>query len=253
MNCGSEATGSKRVDCRFRVVGVREENCGSEATVWRRSVELREYDGKYIRLVDSSGEVFAGECSHNSDEYNEHEYGRCEESLQIENYMFFPGDICEIQEVDEREAQILRIRRYERIMDSVEHMFSDISKCLEKQRADLKSLNKSVDPLNKCLEGGKEGDSGSCSIDERIEDAGSCLLDERTEDAGSCLLDEKIDDLNYCLDMLSEYYTSALWKQDFADDEAGLLPQDLKRGVLSEDGVYNLLEKCKEITEGFQN
>ena len=28
-----------------------------------------------------------------------------------------------------------------------------------------------------------------------------------------------------------------------AADEAGLLPKDLKRGVLSEDGIYNLLEE----------
>ena len=29
----------------------------------------------------------------------------------------------------------------------------------------------------------------------------------------------------------------------FADDEAGLLPKDLKRGVLSEDGLWNLLTR----------
>ena len=44
------------------------------------------------------------------------------------------------------------------------------------------------------------------------------------------------------LRILAEYYTSDEWKQDFADDEAGLLPKDLKRGVLSEDGIWNLLE-----------
>ena len=41
--------------------------------------------------------------------------------------------------------------------------------------------------------------------------------------------------------ILSEYYGSDEWKQDFADDEAGLLPKDLKRGVLSEDGIWNVL------------
>ena len=45
---------------------------------------------------------------------------------------------------------------------------------------------------------------------------------------------------------LDEYYGSDLWKQDFADDEAGNLPADLKRGVLSEDGIWNLLAACKE-------
>ncbi len=46
---------------------------------------------------------------------------------------------------------------------------------------------------------------------------------------------------------LGEYYGSDLWRQDFADDEAGLLPADLKRGVLSEDGLWNLLVDVREI------
>ena len=49
--------------------------------------------------------------------------------------------------------------------------------------------------------------------------------------------------------VLGEYYGSDLWKQDLADDEAGRLPDDLKRGVLSEDGIWNLLTDCKELKE----
>ena len=41
--------------------------------------------------------------------------------------------------------------------------------------------------------------------------------------------------------ILAEYYSSDDWKRDFADDEAGLLPKDLKRGVLSEDSIWNVL------------
>ena len=41
---------------------------------------------------------------------------------------------------------------------------------------------------------------------------------------------------------LEAYYTSKDWRFDFELDEAGLLPAGLKRGVLSEDGVYDLLE-----------
>ena len=47
--------------------------------------------------------------------------------------------------------------------------------------------------------------------------------------------------------VLSEYYGSKEWKQDYADDEAGLLPKDLKRGVLSEDGLWNLLADWQEV------
>lgn len=46
---------------------------------------------------------------------------------------------------------------------------------------------------------------------------------------------------------LSEYYGSDEWKLDFADDEAGILPSDLKRGVLSEDGLWNLLSDNREL------
>ena len=44
---------------------------------------------------------------------------------------------------------------------------------------------------------------------------------------------------------LSVYYGSDAWKRDYAADEAGLLPKELKRGVLSEDGIYNLLDEKK--------
>jgi len=46
---------------------------------------------------------------------------------------------------------------------------------------------------------------------------------------------------------LKAYYGSELWKQDYADDEAGRLPADLKRGVLSEDGLWNLLSDAGEL------
>jgi hypothetical protein len=46
---------------------------------------------------------------------------------------------------------------------------------------------------------------------------------------------------------LNEYYGSKQWKQDFADDEAGRLPADLKRGVLSEDALWNLLSDVREL------
>lgn len=46
---------------------------------------------------------------------------------------------------------------------------------------------------------------------------------------------------------LREYYSSAEWKQDFNADEAGKLPTSLKRGVLSEDGIWNLLEDVREL------
>ena len=48
---------------------------------------------------------------------------------------------------------------------------------------------------------------------------------------------------------LETYYTSSQWRKDFEADEAGKLPKDLKRGVLSEDGIWNLLEDYKRLKE----
>ena len=49
--------------------------------------------------------------------------------------------------------------------------------------------------------------------------------------------DEAIDDLS----LFSDYYGSSEWFDDRAADEAGELPVDLKRGVLSEDLPYDAL------------
>ena len=40
---------------------------------------------------------------------------------------------------------------------------------------------------------------------------------------------------------LAAYYEGESWREDFEADEAGELPLDLKRGVLSEDGIFDVL------------
>ena len=47
---------------------------------------------------------------------------------------------------------------------------------------------------------------------------------------------------------LCDYYGSVKWMQDYEDDQLGKLPKGLKRGVLSEDGVYDLIQEHHEIT-----
>ena len=49
---------------------------------------------------------------------------------------------------------------------------------------------------------------------------------------------------------LEAYYSSAQWRRDLAADAAGRLPKDLKRGVLSEDAVWNMLETWHERCRG---
>ena len=45
------------------------------------------------------------------------------------------------------------------------------------------------------------------------------------------------------LSVLLSYYNSSLWLSDYEADERGELPQDLKRGILSQDGFYDFLTR----------
>ncbi|MBQ8969293.1 MAG: DUF4298 domain-containing protein [Bacteroidaceae bacterium] len=84
---------------------------------------------------------------------------------------------------------------------------------------------------------------------ERIKKMERCL--DRASQAVmrlSSALDEYADAQD-ALRQLSDYYGSDAWKHDFADDSADLLLTDLKRGVLSEDAVWNLLEDVRDLKE----
>ena len=82
---------------------------------------------------------------------------------------------------------------------------------------------------------------------ERIND-----MEQLMERASSAVINfsaalDKFVEAQQAIAALNDYYGSDEWKQDFADDEAGLLPADLKRGVLSEDGIWNLLADNREL------
>lgn len=55
--------------------------------------------------------------------------------------------------------------------------------------------------------------------------------------------------------ILTRYYEGGQWLKDYELDERGMLPGDLKRGVLAQDAVYDLLEMISDIQcrygEGF--
>jgi len=76
------------------------------------------------------------------------------------------------------------------------------------------------------------------------------LLDKSTEVIGR--LEQALVDFNALSPDIAEleaYYTSPQWRKDFEADEAGKLPKDLKRGVLSEDGIWNVLEEYRRLKE----
>jgi len=45
---------------------------------------------------------------------------------------------------------------------------------------------------------------------------------------------------------LTDYLDGGQWLRDYERDERGEWPQGLKRGVLSQDGLYNLLTEIEE-------
>lgn len=76
---------------------------------------------------------------------------------------------------------------------------------------------------------------------ERIMHMEECLdISRMAVDALAHALDEYIGVQGKMRD-LAGYYGGDEWRNDFDADMAGELPQDLRRGVLSEDAVYDLL------------
>ena len=51
------------------------------------------------------------------------------------------------------------------------------------------------------------------------------------------------------VEALEQYYTSPTWKRDFKASEEGKLPADLPAGVLSEDGINDVLDDDRALLE----
>ena len=81
---------------------------------------------------------------------------------------------------------------------------------------------------------------------EEILDRASRVMDE---------LESKVAELEALqpdIQKLEKYYTGKNWKSDLKLDEEGKLPKDLKRGVLSEDGIYDLFERYRELKDSIK-
>lgn len=76
-------------------------------------------------------------------------------------------------------------------------------------------------------------------------DAQIARIEEQEARLNRILAAEKpsVDDLR----ALEAYYESPLWRIDFESDEAGQIPEQVKRGVLSEDAIYDVLTSYEEI------
>ena len=78
---------------------------------------------------------------------------------------------------------------------------------------------------------------------ERITLMEHCFDTLQKADAAAIKADETLKEH---LRMLTQYYQGGQWILDYELDEKGLLPCDLKRGVLSQDAVFDLLDKINK-------
>ena len=53
--------------------------------------------------------------------------------------------------------------------------------------------------------------------------------------------------------ILVVYLDSGMWLKDYELDEKGLIDQSVKRGILSEDGLYNLIFEIQEFIQKQDN
>ena len=76
---------------------------------------------------------------------------------------------------------------------------------------------------------------------------------EKVYDRINTLCDEiegALRELNDLHEELGDYY-SGEWRKDFEDDEAGLIPDYVKRGVLSEDGAWDALVRSGDLLDAY--
>ena len=199
------------------------------------------YEQKLIRLTDNQGNTFTGVADTFPAEYGLHEYRREEEGIQLGEYVIYRSQIAKVEFIptyDEAVAAIpsgryrhFKGKKYE-VIGIARH--SETEEPMVVYRALYGDYGIWVRPAsmwNETVERGGQTYRRFYRLDriERVEKY-ERLFDEAT----ACPDEEK-------LRLLEAYYTSGEWREDYESDERGELPPDLKRGVLSQDALYDLL------------
>lgn len=63
---------------------------------------------------------------------------------------------------------------------------------------------------------------------------------------------EELEAIASHVDVLKDYLVSGQWMEDYEADERGEIGPDVDRSVLSQDGLYNLMEDLDEIMHSFE-
>ena len=203
------------------------------------------YEQKLIRLTDDQGNTFTGIADTLPAEYCMHEYGHEEEAIQLGEYIIYKSQITKVEILPTYEEAVAAIppgkyRHYK----GKDYEVIAIARHTETEEAMV---------VYKAL----YGDGGiwvrpASMWNETVERAGKTYrrfyrLDriERVEKYEKLFDEAVISHDAERLRLLSAYYTSGEWREDYEADERGELPPDLKRGVLSQDVLYDLLEGYK--------
>ena len=201
------------------------------------------YEQKPIRLIDDRGNVFTGVADTFPAEYGLHAYGTEEEGIRLGAHVIFRSRIKEVRILPTYEEAVQSIPpgRYRHFKGNEYAVIaiarhSETEEAMVVYRALYGAGEVWVRPAsmwNETVERGGKTYRRFYRLDriERVERY-ERLFDEVTASPDA----EK-------LRLLEEYYTSGQWREDYEADENGELPPDLKRGVLSQDGLYDLLEE----------
>lgn len=203
------------------------------------------HEQKLIRLKDDQGNTFTGVADTFPAEYGMHEFGTEEEGIQLGEYLIFRSQIAKVEILPTYEEAVAAIPlgRYRHFKGN-EYEVIAIARHSETEEAMVvyKALYgdggiwcRPASMWNETVERGGRMYKRFYRLDriERVEKY-ERLFDEVT----ACPDEEK-------LHLLDEYYTSGQWREDYEADENGELPPDLKRGVLSQDALYDLLTDAK--------
>ncbi len=68
--------------------------------------KLQQMDGRWVRITDIDGLAFEGLCEREGAEYCFHEYGRDEDALKIDNWLFYRSDILKVEIVEPGDVDV---------------------------------------------------------------------------------------------------------------------------------------------------
>ena len=209
-------------------------------------MKLFKYQDKLVRVTDNQGRAFTGVADTFPPGYCLHEFNQEGEGIQIGEYMIFESDIEKVEFLPtfEEAQQSIPLGRY-RHFKGKDYEVIAIARHSETEEpmvvyrtlyGDGGVWVRPADMWNETVERDGKTYKRFYRLDriERVEKY------ERLFDAASACLDAEK------LRQLDAYYTSGEWREDYEADERGELPPDLKRGVLSQDALYDLLEENRK-------